>query len=242
MIYTEQDVSPILLDKIKTKLWTCIELAETHYDRKFQFPKLDFSLTGGRAATAHSALNRIEINPTLLIENEDDFVAQTVPHELAHLITDTMYPTGHFDRKKKTATVPHHGSGWKHVMELFGVPPTLYHNYAVAPSVTHRRPLYSHKCSVCNSILELPASQAVLARADSDAVFHTKCGKSSTLVPLDPKVLPLTKLGKCEQLYLAFRTTSRAELIQLFATHAGTTPAGGATYYATLRKKYDRRP
>lgn len=240
MIYTEQDISSALLDTIKTKLRHCIKLAEAQYNRKFYIPKLDFSLTGGKAATAHSSLNRIRINPTLLIENEGDFVAQTIPHEMAHIVADTMYPNGHLDRKKKTANIPHHGTGWKHVMEVFGVPPTLYHNYAVAPSVTHRRPLYPHTCTVCSSVLQLPASQSALARANLDAVFHTKCGVHSKLIPLDSKIPPLTKLGKCEQLFLAFRNASRAEVIQLFVTHADATLAGGATYYSTLRKKYDR--
>jgi SprT protein len=240
MIHTDQDITPSLQAKIKTKINQCLEIAETHYSRTFYPPKLDFSLTGRHAGRACSSTNTIQINSTILIQNEADYINQTVPHEVAHLVTDAVYPHGHLDQTKKTATIPHHGTGWKHVMELFGVQPALYHNYAIAPSIRHNRVKYAHICSVCNNLVELSVNQSILARADPTAMYHLKCGTSSRLTPQDDGIVPLSKFGKCEQIYLTSRAASRADLIQLFAVRAGTTPASGATYYSKLRKKYDR--
>jgi SprT protein len=240
MIYTENDIPASLIHQIKTKIRQCIKIAEQHYNRKFTMPVLDYSLTGTTAAQAFSHINTIKINPTLLVENQDDYVAQTIPHETAHIITDLIYPRGHLDKTKRTKRAPHHGTAWKYVMELFGVPPILYHNYATTSFVTRRPVKYAHKCSVCGKVVDLNVNQSALARSNPKAMYHTPCGKDSKLIALDAKIVPLTKFGKCEQIYLAYRDAARADLIQMFMTHAKTTLAGSGTYYATLRKKYDR--
>jgi SprT protein len=237
---TEQDIPQSIIDQIRTKIRQCIKIAEKHYNRKFSMPKIDYSLTGSVAAQALSYINTIKINPTLLVENEEDYISQTIPHEVAHIITDIIYPRGHLDKTKKTKRYPHHGTAWKYVMELFGVPPTLYHNYATT-SVVKRHPVkYEHKCSICGKVVELNVNQSALARSNSKSMYHTPCGPDSKLIALDTKIVPLTKFGKCEQIYLSFRTATRTDLIQMFMTHAKTTLAGSGTYYATLRKKYDR--
>lgn len=240
MQYTAQDITPEIVNKLKAKIRQCIKIAETVFKRKFYMPKFDFSLSGNAAGIACGHDNVIRINPTLLIENLDDFVNQTIVHEYAHIVTDTMYPTGYKERKKRSKRIPHHGSGWKYVMELFGAPPIVYHNYTVEPSVRSARQRFKHTCSVCGGEYDLTVHQAAAVRARSNSMFHAKCGSSSKFIPCDPTVIPLTKFEKCEQLYLTFRTATRAEVLALFTTHAGTSPASGTSYYSKLRKKYDR--
>jgi SprT protein len=240
MKYTETDIPQSLIDQIKAKIRQCIKIVEKEYNRKFSTPVLDYSLSGSVAAQAFSHNNTIKINPTLLIENQVDYIAQTIPHETAHIITDLMYPRGHLDKTKRTKRIPHHGTAWKHIMELFGVPPLVYHNYAISSAVKRQPVKYAHKCSVCGKVIDLNANQSALARSNPKSMYHTLCGKDSKLIAIDAKILPLTKFGKCEQLYLAYRDAPRADLIQMFMTHAKTTLAGSGTYYATLRKKYDR--
>ena len=69
---------------------TCLR-AQTLYGRAFELPAIEWNLRGQRAACAHGRDNRIRINPVLLAENTEDFIAQTVPHEIAHLINHVLH-------------------------------------------------------------------------------------------------------------------------------------------------------
>lgn len=55
-----------------------------------------------------------------------------------------------------------------------------------------------------------------------------------------PVVKPQTgsKMDVCKQLFAAHRSSSRSEMIALFVARAQCTPAGAATYYATLKKNF----
>ena len=238
MVYTEEDVPQEVKSEIKAKITDCIKTAQLRFNRIFYMPTLEYNIHGRVAATAFSSSNLIRINPTLLLQNREDFVAQTIPHEFAHIVADTVYPNGHVDTTKRVKRIPHHGTGWRAVMELFGIPPKIYHNYDTPPQSSVVR--YPHTCSICNTVIQLTAAQSTALRKFPHYMSHTKCGNQSVLTANDPTQLPLSKLHKCEQLYLANRTAPRVDLIKQFVEHAGTTPASSATYYATLRKKYDR--
>ncbi len=240
MKYTEKDITPEIHDQIKAKLRHCIKLAQAAFNRKFYMPTLEFSLSNTTAGVACGHSNTIKLNPTLLIENLDDFINQTIPHEFAHLVADVVYPSGHCEPGKKTKRVPHHGSGWKRVMEIFNIPALKYHDYKVEQPVKQSRLKYAHTCSQCGNTFSLTVQQAASVRSRPASLFHNKCGKDSRFIPVEKDIIPLTKFEKCEQLYLAFRDADRADVIQLFIKHVHTTPAGSVTYYAKLRKKYDR--
>lgn len=186
MSYTEADITRTVKDEIKSKLCECIKVANQEFNSYFQMPTLEYTLNGVTAGQANSSVNLIQINPTLLLENIEDYIAQTISHEFAHIVTDSIFPTGHFNKNKVTKRVPHHGSGWKYVMNILGAKPMIYHNYCT----------------------------------------QTLTGRQ-------------TKFDKCEVIYTTNRFSTRAKILELFIDQAGTTPAGSATYYTTLRKKYD---
>jgi len=237
MKLTEQDIPITVINQIRTKIRQCIKLAEAAFNQRFYMPTVVFNVTNSAAGYACSGSNTIRLNPTLLMQNVNDFLTDTVPHEFAHIVADIVYPTGHLDKRKKTKRVPHHGTGWKHVMGVFGLPPRVHHGYAVEHSVRSQR--YPHTCSVCGELYQLTVKQAESVRIRAGSLFHNRCGKDSKFIPIDKNELPLSKYHKCEMLYTNNRTAGRVDLIEMFINQAQTTPAGAATYYAKLRNKYD---
>ncbi|CCJ89765.1 SprT family zinc-dependent metalloprotease [Cronobacter turicensis] len=88
---------------------------ESHYPE----PKLVYQQRGTAAGTAWLESYEIRLNPVLLMENQQAFINEVVPHELAHLLV-----WKHFGR------VPPHGKEWKWMMEsVLGVPARRTHQF-----------------------------------------------------------------------------------------------------------------
>ena len=102
--------------------------------------ELRFDLTGRSAgmfrfpAAGHPI---IRYNKVLLTENPDDFLARTVPHEVAHLVVRNVFG----------ADIQPHGAEWKSVMAFFGAEATRCHNYDVSRSSTRRLRRFTYYCS-----------------------------------------------------------------------------------------------
>lgn len=68
--------------------------------------------TAGRAWLDNS---KIDLSTKLFRFNVEEFLAQTIPHELAHFVAWRVF--GHAN----------HGTPWKHVMKTYGIEPHIYH-------------------------------------------------------------------------------------------------------------------
>ena len=91
------------------------------------------------AALAYRSDKRIEINEPLFLQNKKEFLNQIIPHEVAHVCQDILYPAA------KRA----HGKEWKKLMGVLGKPADTYHQLDVSSVAvnTHR---YSCACSAGN--------------------------------------------------------------------------------------------
>ena len=101
----------------------CIAKAQQHYKRDFPMPTLSFSLSGqcvGVAWTNYKGKGwMIELNKAFFVNNWHDMIEDTIPHEVAHLIADTVF-----------CARCHHDWRWKLVMkEVFNVKAERCHNY-----------------------------------------------------------------------------------------------------------------
>jgi SprT protein len=122
-----------------TRQW--LEKAKTIYNRDFIMPKLDFSLIGRTAGEAHYHQWKIRYNIPLYNRHPSEFLARTVPHELAHLITWNLYGT-------VIARRPH-GSYWKMVMHKLGVDAKRCHSFDTNGLVRQRKKAerpFTYKC------------------------------------------------------------------------------------------------
>ena len=125
------------LTKLNAELERTLEIARTRFPSKsFPEPKIEMDLTGKCAGLYCSVNNLIRFNFNLLMENKQDFINETIAHEVAHLVTHVI------DRSSKP-----HGSTWRAIMKLFGIAnPGIYHEYDVAPVKRQKKP-YLYKCN-----------------------------------------------------------------------------------------------
>lgn len=119
---TETAVTESLESLLHATVETCFRRAEIYFQRRFESPHLAFNLRGMAAAVAYPAKNSIRINRRLLEQNTEDFLLNTVPHEVSHLISYHLH--GRF--------VAPHGAEWATIMrEVFGRKPLRCHSYDV---------------------------------------------------------------------------------------------------------------
>lgn len=98
-----------------------LQLANLRLERNYPEPKVVYQQRGTAAGTAWMENFEIRLNPVLLMENQQTFIEEVVPHELAHLLV-----WKHFGR------VAPHGKEWKWMMEvILGVPARRTHQFEV---------------------------------------------------------------------------------------------------------------
>ncbi|WP_147199691.1 SprT family zinc-dependent metalloprotease [Pantoea sp. MBD-2R] len=127
---------PIALQQaVMHSLRVKLQLANQHLERNYPEPKLVYQQRGTTAGTAWLQTWEIRLNPVLLLENQQAFIDEVVPHELAHLLV-----WRHFGR------VAPHGKEWKWMMEsVLGVPARRTHQFAIE-SVRSRAFPYRCRC------------------------------------------------------------------------------------------------
>ncbi|MCP5408831.1 MAG: SprT-like domain-containing protein [Chromatiaceae bacterium] len=106
----------------------------------------------------------IRYNRALLEQYRDEFIKQTVPHEVAHLVVAALHPH---------RTAPH-GPEWRMVISFFGAEPKRCHNFQVDESVIRRLPRFRYRCG-CREHMLTSIRRNRIARGESYYCRH--CGK-----------------------------------------------------------------
>lgn len=133
-----------LYQRVEAVVRQAEECARAFYGIKLPQATLDFSLRGrcaGQASVDRSGSTFLRINRQLLVENRDDFLSHTLPHEVAHLVV-------HWLALKKRQRPRPHGTEWQAVMrDCFGLEPVRCHRYVTTPArVVPRNFLYACSC------------------------------------------------------------------------------------------------
>lgn len=119
----------------------CYLQAEAFFKRRFARPSICFKLRGQKAGVAHITENKIRFNPVLYANNREDFLAQTVPHEVAHMIAYAQFGL----------QIAPHGQEWQLIMQgVYGLAPKRCHDYAV-PKANGAQYRYYCACPEHNS-------------------------------------------------------------------------------------------
>lgn len=142
-------IKPITLlqqKHVKSVTTEYIQRASKIYQQSFSMVLISFDLKG-RAAGMYRVKNNVRLiryNPYLFAKYFDDNVAETVPHEVAHYITEKLYGIGR---------VRPHGNEWGEVMRAFGIESKrVGHRYDMqgVPVRVHRRYAYRCRCATHN--------------------------------------------------------------------------------------------
>lgn len=204
-------VTAEMKEKVNAKLRECIAIANKRYNIDLKFPTVVYQKRGTTAGTANYRTWTIDINPVLLVENFDDMLNDTVPHEMAHLITDAVYPEAHesgpmqltrrgWKRGKRSV----HGAEWQSVMRVLGVNPSRTHSYDTTNARTREKVSYDYKCNCCGAILKMGPKRHATEQRMPGHYTHSSCGRARgklTLVAKTPTatvhakpVLPMMNL------------------------------------------------
>ena len=120
-------LSPELRTKVDAAVEAAFKTCEKHYKQKFKRPEVRYNIRNTNGGEAWYRRNLIRLNLTFLVENEEQFLKQTVPHEVAHLVAHYVYDAKPMNGKK----VRPHGKEWKEVMGVLGLEPKVTHSYDV---------------------------------------------------------------------------------------------------------------
>ncbi|MCB1753409.1 MAG: SprT-like domain-containing protein [Gammaproteobacteria bacterium] len=116
-----------------------MERAGRHFQVILHPVDIRFDLRGKAAGMVRfiaSGETVIRYNRALLEKYRDNFIKQTVPHEVAHIVVAARHPY---------RTAPH-GAEWRLVMAFFGAEPKRCHSYQVDGSEVRRLPRFSYRC------------------------------------------------------------------------------------------------
>lgn len=102
-----------------------------------------FDLKGRAAGMYRIKMNQrcIRYNPYLFAKYFDDNMTATVPHEVAHYVTDIIYGL---------RTIKPHGLEWRNVMRDFGAKPLVTARYDLAGIPVRQQKRFEYQCD-CTS-------------------------------------------------------------------------------------------
>lgn len=118
-----------------------LQRACTHFRLKLPAVEIRFDLRGKAAGMVRFSVNGapaiIRYNRAMLEQHHDDFLRETVPHEVAHVIVAARY------RRRKAP----HGAEWRSVMAFFGAEPRRCHQFPVDDQSARRLARFSYTCA-----------------------------------------------------------------------------------------------
>jgi len=108
------------------------------YQRDFEFISVDFDLKGCIAGIYRANKNQrvIRYNPYIFAKYFEDNLEATVPHEVAHNVTDMMFGHSH-----------PHGREWREVMQAFGAEASRTCDYDLEGIPVRRHQHHAYHCS-----------------------------------------------------------------------------------------------
>lgn len=135
----------VLINRVTDKLFELCAVVEREYRTVVVPPAVSFHIRGSSAGYADYRTRSIDFNMILLRDNAVPFIANTVPHEFAHIaVQDVHGPVGF-----------QHGGEWQDMMEVLGAKAEITHKYDLSKTVrtyqwecgcmTHQLSQYVHR-------------------------------------------------------------------------------------------------
>ena len=124
--------------KVEDKVKESVDLIELQVDVVMPEIQIRYDLRGknGGQAGLEGGIYFIRINPYLLLDHEEEYLAQTVPHEVAHIGCFKRFPGQKIG----------HGPEWQTMMRLLGLDPKRCHRYDTSNAQVKRMSYFEYRC------------------------------------------------------------------------------------------------
>jgi SprT protein len=129
-------VSETVKNEVGESIKRFLLIAEKRYGKTYSMPSVSYDLKTVVAGTASYSRWHIEVNPRMLVENKDDYLINTIGHEVAHLITSGNHHGKRMGHRKE----------WKDTMAVFGLEPEIYHHYKTHSKPRKRMQRFTYVC------------------------------------------------------------------------------------------------
>lgn len=137
-------------EQILARVEACYQQAEAFFKQPFARPQISFKLRGQKAGVAHLTENKLRFNLQLYRDNHEDFLRQTVPHEVAHMIAHQLFGP----------RIQPHGEEWQLIMRgVYELPPHRCHSYEVERRKVNR---FIYRCGCTDGEFPFSAQRHAL--------------------------------------------------------------------------------
>ncbi len=135
-----QPISVTQQDRVTQQTHHFIESAADYYNQSFSDIPVLFDLTGKAAGMyrVKAGQSVIRYNPYVFAKYFDDNFNETIPHEVAHYVTDVLFGL---------RNIRPHGNEWKSVMQVFGVAANRTANYDLTGVPFRQYQKYIYRCA-----------------------------------------------------------------------------------------------
>lgn len=140
---TAEVISDSQKQQVSAQTLSCLSRAEALFDLAHQPIPVKFDLRG-RAAGMYRVTQRsavIRYNPHIFARYYEHGLQVTVPHEVAHYVTDRVYGL---------RRVRPHGDEWQSIMRQLGVEPRVTANFDLSGLPIRRQRRFTYQCG-CNT-------------------------------------------------------------------------------------------
>lgn len=133
----------------------CLARAGAIFQRAFPEIPVCFDLRGRAAGMyrVQRGSRLIRYNPHIFARYFDDGLSQTVPHEVAHYVTDLIYGL---------RRVRPHGPEWRSVVQALGASPRATASYDLTGIPMRRQATYAYRCACMHHRLSAQRHNRVL--------------------------------------------------------------------------------
>lgn len=178
------NIDSITQKRFEDKLTECLAILNKRYNKTFTTPVLRFRQMGKKAGVAYYRTRVIELNSDYCHNGSlDKMINQTLPHELAHIISFELYGLNGCGHKL----------GWKRVMRVMDVPPIRCHAYSIVGVKIRRRNTqqYHYTCN-CKSHMVSATIHNRIVRGSQYTCRHCR-----TIIKFNNSNSLLTNIEKC---------------------------------------------
>lgn len=116
-----------------------IDTANVIYGTDVRVDHVRFDLKGrcaGQAIRKPGDWFEIRVNPEIAVQNWAEYIDQTIPHEVAHIVQYQVFPR-----------CRGHGRAWKRIMRAFGKEPRRCHEYDLSTVKVRRQKRHEYACA-----------------------------------------------------------------------------------------------